>query len=231
MTYLGDYLGQLLSEIIMARAQADLETLRMAELYSSHPYLKNFPIPHLRLPTITLDLPYVAENIEKAPVNASPRGKIDTALMRKKFNALLTQTIALYNYDVDKKTTIEINRALDAFLKKTKVPQDIEIGVRFIATGMTEIAADVLKNKIKLSESQISQFNEFTNTLKQTTLTEFLSLRKTPPRIDVLLTNKELLDIKNPELFSHLHISITEQGQEWTTIESKGKSIDKLVPE
>ncbi len=46
MPNLGDYLGQLLSEITLARMHADLESIRIAELYAAHPLLRTFPFQH-----------------------------------------------------------------------------------------------------------------------------------------------------------------------------------------
>ena len=59
MVNLGDYLGHLLSEVTKARVQADMETLRIAELYASDPLLKNFPVPRMRLPNLELNVPVI----------------------------------------------------------------------------------------------------------------------------------------------------------------------------
>ena len=65
MPYLGDYLGHLLSEITNARVQADLESVRVADLYASHPLLKHMAVPRFRLPTITIDAPVVMRNMDE----------------------------------------------------------------------------------------------------------------------------------------------------------------------
>ena len=74
MPLLGDYLGQLLSEITIARMHADLETVRLAELYATHPLLKNFPVPHVRLPDVELELPVLIKTSEEAHPGQPPRG-------------------------------------------------------------------------------------------------------------------------------------------------------------
>lgn len=56
---LSDYLGHLLSSVAKARMQADLETLRIAEQYHSHPLLKHFPVPRVRLPKVELSIPVI----------------------------------------------------------------------------------------------------------------------------------------------------------------------------
>lgn len=56
---LSDYLGHLLSSVSKARMQADLETIRLAEIYKKHPLLQHFPVPRVRLPKVELNVPVV----------------------------------------------------------------------------------------------------------------------------------------------------------------------------
>src|SRR5260221_4991317 len=145
MPHLGDYLGQLLSEIVIARAHTDLETIRVAELYASHPHLKHFPVPHLRLPTITLDLTYAVEESEKMPEDGSPRGSIDPKAMRTSYGNLLTSTLARHKLIVNKKKREAINILLDDLAQKAKVPQGSAVALRFVAFAMTEAVTKVLR--------------------------------------------------------------------------------------
>ena len=86
MPYLGDYLGQLLSEIAIARMQADLETVRLAELYAAHPLLRTLPVPHLRLPEVALEIPVLIEASEEPRAGESARGGATLADMRLRFD-------------------------------------------------------------------------------------------------------------------------------------------------
>src|SRR3989442_8134315 len=76
MPYLGDYLGHLLSEITTARVQADLESVRIADLYASHPLLRHMAVPRFRLPNVTIDAPVVITRMEEAPAGQPVRGGI-----------------------------------------------------------------------------------------------------------------------------------------------------------
>lgn len=89
MPYLGDYIGHLLSEITMARVQADLEAVRLAEMYASHPLLRHMPVPHFRLPTLTLNVPVVIKDMEEAKPGDSPRGDVSLPAVRERFAKLL----------------------------------------------------------------------------------------------------------------------------------------------
>src|SRR3972149_4846767 len=229
MAYLGDYLGQLLAEIIIARAQADLETVRVAELYASRPILKHFPIPHLRLPTITLDLPYVAEDIEKKVEGGSPRGKIDLGTMQNTFITMVKNEAPDYNINISSGTEKKILQELKKFIKGAMLPDDISIAVGFLSEGMLNTTVNVLRSEMNNpSEKDLKNLTDFSNVFKEKLFNAFLSIRKSPPRLDVLVTKQQLLEVKNPELLSRIHLTISEEGREWTIIEIEGKPKDRL---
>jgi len=64
MAKLGALLGAILSEASAARVQADLESVKIAKMYESDPFLKQMPIPRFRLPEISIDIPIAIENEE-----------------------------------------------------------------------------------------------------------------------------------------------------------------------
>ena len=232
MPYLGDYLGQLLSEIVTARAHADLESIRVAELYASHPHLKHFPVPHLRLPTITLDLAYAVEQSEQVPVGESPRGTIDLGAMLKGFGTLLTAAIARHGIQLSKKTRDGIDASLVDFVRRSKVPHGSAVALRSAAGDMTDVVINLLLAATgRPSKRQSSDMRAFADDLKEAAYTEFISLRTLPPRVMVLVTKKDLLEIKNPDLLSRLHLTISEEGQEWTVVDADGKPRERLIPE
>ena len=57
MPKLGDFIGALLADVAQARVRADLETVRIAEAYSTNGLLKHLPVPRFRLPDLTVDIP------------------------------------------------------------------------------------------------------------------------------------------------------------------------------
>lgn len=69
---LRDYLGHLLAEITRAKAASDGESVRVAEYYSTHRYLRNMPVPRFNIPEITLDIPFAVDSVETASDAVSP---------------------------------------------------------------------------------------------------------------------------------------------------------------
>jgi len=60
---LSDFLGHILTEITRARVQADMESIRIAEMYANHDLLQHFPIPRVRLPEVEINLPVILGDI------------------------------------------------------------------------------------------------------------------------------------------------------------------------
>lgn len=233
MPYLGDYLGQLLAEVVIARAHADLETLRVAELYASHEYLKHFPVAHLRLPTITLDLAYVVDQSEEVPVKGPPRGGIDPEAMLKNFNDLLSAHLQEHHFEVDKKSREKLGARLRAISRKAVEPPQVgAVALRASANAMTDAATKSIRESApELSKEQQARLDAFAEEMREAAYGRFASLRDMPPRLRVLVTKKELIEVKNPELLSRLRLTISEEGQEWSIVAGDGQPRERLIPE
>src|SRR5207244_4136858 len=112
MPYLGDYLGHLLSEITTARVQADLEAMRVAEMYASHPLLRSMPIPRFRLPNVTLDVPVAIDQLEPAnPVGTG--GQTVSAAIREEVAGLLTHSLEIAGIELTTAERAVVDRAVD----------------------------------------------------------------------------------------------------------------------
>ena len=70
MVALGDYIGLILSELTIGRAQADVESVRIAEIYSTNKILKNFAVPRLRFENVEITMPVAIDKVEPAEIDA-----------------------------------------------------------------------------------------------------------------------------------------------------------------
>jgi hypothetical protein len=93
MPKLGDYIGHLLSEITIARMQADIEAIRVAELYADHPLLRNMPVPRFRMPDVEIDVPVVVKDMEEPAPGESPSGTPPIDAVRKTFDKVLASQL------------------------------------------------------------------------------------------------------------------------------------------
>ncbi len=62
MADLGDLLGSLMSGLIRARKMADEQTAALAEYYKHNPLLEGLSVPRIRIPELTIDMPFLIED-------------------------------------------------------------------------------------------------------------------------------------------------------------------------
>jgi hypothetical protein len=76
-----------------------------------------------------------------------------------------------------------------------------------------------------------ARLEEFAREFSAELHAEFLSRRKPPPRLHVLVTTSELREAGPPELLPRLRMTISEEAVEWTIVDTEGKPSARLVPE
>jgi len=229
MPHLGDYLGQILSEITIARMHADLEAVRVAEFYAGHPLLRNMPVPHFRLPNVEVDVPVVIKQMEEPLAGEPPRGAPTLADMRKAFDKVLTQRLNKERIRLKPDHKKKLNSMLDKKVVSLTQPIEIAIDVNRVADELANEASQTLtESGGPVDPARRPKLEE---KLKEAARVEFLKLRKPPTRLQALVTTAEIREAGPSEAITRLHLKITEEAVEWTTIESNGRKQDRLVPE
>jgi hypothetical protein len=233
MNYLGDYLGQLLAEISMARMQADLETIRLAELYASNPLLRTMPVPHMRLPEVELDIPILVQSSDGAREGESVRGGARIGDMRLKFDEQLVIFLSKARVKLSATENTTLRAALEERWEMTRAPMEISIDVQSVADDLCATTVKVIK-RLKCfgsgkAEALISPSleNEFRDRVRM----DFLKLRTSPPRLTVMMTCSDLHAAGASECLARLRLKVAEQGMEWARIESDDGESFTLVPE
>ena len=228
MPNLGDYIGHLLAEITIARMQADVESVRVAELYSNHPLLKSMPIPHFRLPSVELDIPIAIKEMQEQP-NKTPRGAPTLEETRKTFDKTLVKTLIAEKIrltpEQNKKLTVALNRTT----KSLTQPPQVAVDINRIAN---ELAITAAKTIAELDGSvDIKIQNKLETNLKESARTDFINLRKPLSRLQVLVNTSEIREAGPNEIITKIHLKLTEEAFEWTSFESEGKKQDRLIIE
>lgn len=219
MPYLGDYLGHIVSEITIARLQADLETARVAELYATHPLLKHMPVPHFRLPSVTLKVPVAVAKMEEAAGEA-PRGALDAGSVRTAFRHALDGVLKREGIALNTAARKQVDAAIDKTMTTT--------ADHAYLSGSAVTLADDLTRSVVGALPQVQQRQA--GAIQSAARTEIARLRQPPPRLHVAVTTAELKEHPQ-EALTHLNLSISEQGVEWVTIESEGQTTSRLRPE
>ena len=229
MPHLGDYIGQLLSEITISRMHADIEAVRVAELYATHSLLRNMPVPHFRLPNVDVEIPIVIKEMEEQRPGVLPRGTPFLADMRKAFDKVLMKRLREEKVRLRPEYSRKLNSVLDKKVSYLTLPTEVSIDVNRAADELSRAASLILTESGGPVDS--ARRPELEQTLKKEARIEFLKLRKPPPRLQVLVTTGEIREAGPSEVITRLHLKISEEAFEWTTIESDGQKQDRLVIE
>jgi hypothetical protein len=229
MPQLGDYIGMLLSEVTIARMQADIETVRLSELYSSHPLLKNFPIPRFRLPNIEMDIPVVIKKMEESSTGELPRGTPTLPELRKSYDELLINTLKEREITLKPEMLSKLKVELDKKMSLLSKPREICFDVKRIADEFTNSTFEIL-SEFGISKDLLS--SKLESNIRESVQLEFLNLRKPVNRLNVLINTSEIKEAGPNDIITQIHLKITEEAYELTSIESsEGIKMTKFVME
>jgi len=237
MPYLGDYIGNLLSEITTARVQADIEAVRVAELYASHPLLKHMPVPHFRLPTVALDVPVAIKEIEEVGKEPALASDVVLRSIRKNFEQVISSRIRQSGIKLSGVQAKNLRRDVSRKFADFKQPSGVPLSMTHIADELVFTTAKVLREPLREGpkemedRSKLERIEKLESELKTELYTEFSKFLKAPNRLNVAITTAELREAGSSEVMANIRLSITEDAFEWSVIESDGKSQSRLVPE
>ena len=237
MPYLGDYIGHLLSEITTARVQADMEAVRVAELYASHPLLKYMAVPHFRLPTVTLDVPVAIKEIEEVGKEPAPASAVVLRQIRKNFDQVTSSRLKHAGIKLSDVQAKNLNREVSRKFADFKQPSEVPLSMTHIADELVFTTVKVLReppreeHEEREDRSKLKRIEKLESELKTGLYMEFSKFLKAPNRLNVAITTAELREAGSSEVMANIHLSITEDAFEWTMIESDGKPQSRLVPE
>lgn len=226
MTNLGDYLGQLMSEVVIARVHADLESVRVAELYASHPLLRHMPIPRVRLPEIQMEVPVVIDGSGSSAPNESPRGGTSIDEGRKQFDKVLATHLRNNKVRLRANQREALVKALDAEEQRPDVPIEIKVDTNRFADRFTDAAIGVLGESV--SDEKLRDLKAG---LKDDARLALLSARSAPPRVTASVETSAVREAGPEDKITRLQLTIREESMELTTIESDGETTERLVPE
>lgn len=226
MPKLGDYLGQLVSEITIARLHADLEAVRLAELYASHPLLRHMPVPRFRLPEVQLDLPVVIEQMDEPRPGESARGGASAKQLRKSFDTVLAGKLRTSRIRLKTDQREELNKVLDAETARLEQPAEVAVDTNRVADGLSMAASNCLAQLLDPGRVQ-----ELAASLRDDARLSLLRSQPAPPRLYALVTTKEVRESGPEQNITRIRVTLSEEALELTQIELNGETQDRLVPE
>lgn len=225
MINLGDYIGQVLSELTIARVNADLEAVRVAELYSQHELLKHFPVPKIRLSEFDAELRFLILVADNPPMDNKLAQKIG-----ENFKKSAIEVTERRNIQLTEKAKLKLGKMVDVRVLEIEGSTTRRFDMPSMATRMAPIIGNVLGDS-GLEKETISELQAEIASLTRDSIMSELSDK---PRLKVAVTSKELKEA-NPDSITTISLKATEEGLEWTQItfdsEDGKNSAWRLVPE
>ncbi|MCG3207123.1 MAG: hypothetical protein FOGNACKC_00723 [Anaerolineae bacterium] len=230
MPNLGDFLGHILAETTIARMHADLEALRVADLYASHPLLRHMPVPRFRLSDFEIDLPVVIDQMDEAK---DDKLYLRGGIIKEQIDGAFTRALSAQLLKHDIRVPSDLLKNIGDIVK-----QRIEslTAVKEIAVDASRVASDLTKSVTQLILKSGGDFDRerlrlFSDELRNAARLEILAERTPVPRLQVLVTTREIKEAGSPEINGRLKLQIYEDCVEWALIERDDETLERLVPE
>lgn len=236
MANLGDYIGQILSEVTLARVQADIEAVRLADMYATHPLLKTFPVPRFRLPTVTINVPVAISDAPAATKAGAPRAALNVAQMQKAFETALNAQFKRGGLKLPAAARARVVAAarerfsklapLDAL--STSAVHVADTASAAVSQALADVKAGAKPDARADTKADARERDQFVEDLRAAARMALIRLLPTPARMRVVTSTAKLRELGPEELLMRVRIDITEQGMEWRGEDAGGK---RLMPE
>jgi hypothetical protein len=216
---LGDFLGTLLAELVVGRAQADAQALAVAkQLYRGDEFLRTFPVPRFRLPTVTIRVPVAVRGPGADVAGSGAIGAPYTPIQVREatLRALAVELRrANLSLPVQARDAVRgsVDRTVTGLIGRREPP-----GLHETAVAMADAVRSALGSEAALVESELTF----------AILSQLVQAKLSSPRLDVAVTAAELKEATHT---MSLDLTVREEAVEWTAIETDGKTHDRLVPE
>lgn len=223
---LADFIGQLTSAITRARLQADLEAVRVAEIYASHPHLRHFPVPRFRLPDVEITAPVVITEVEGPNLAGVAADKLKREDIESVTEAELGRFLKRKNINLgdDQRSSIieRARRRISEIDRTDEVAADVGSMSRAISRSLMADLIDIVgEDKLK----------DWRRELEMSLRVGLLNKRPNPPSVKVLAETAQLKAASAEGLLVNLKLKISEDGMEWTMIDRDGEVSEQLIPE
>ncbi|MCZ8228461.1 hypothetical protein [Flavobacterium sp.] len=234
MIKLNDYLGSIVASFTNAKIMSDLQTVKLAEEYAKHDYLKHFSIPRMRIDDVEMTIPIALdeiENISKPPVIGFDSLKINTLVY-----SFLLEKIGVLKITKEPSRLLQTETAkqVGVLEKQIKLANSHgpvsgfskEIVVYFLRI----IEKYALVNKEVLAKMNIELLSKdlIAVVTKEITINKEVEALA---NLNIVVEASKLRELKSENLI-FIKLKISENGMEWSRSENANGEIEsKLLPE
>lgn len=250
MVKLGDYVGMILSEMTRARAQADIETLKLAELYATNKTLRNFAVPRVRLQNVEITTPLVIDKQDEAALEAYGR-PVKISEVRTAVDDAISVNLEKHSIKLSAADTTAVKKSLDErsgvvarrftaartqpAAGRAAQPAEETISLTDTKNIADEYAAQVDSTLRRLKEQPAYKnidADRISAEVKADLRVRIANLRPLPPRLEVMVNTAQIKETAAKELVTYVKFTVTEDSMEWAEYQSStGEVKEQLVPE
>ena len=226
----------------MARVQADLEAVRIAELYANHPLLKHMPVPRFRLPTVRFDVPVLISG-EEADSGGTPPQRLDADKSATRFMGILEAVLDDHDRKLLPEDRDTVRQAAAAVLAEhLELPPDVAGSITGPVNELIKIAIRTIRERLEAERDAggaetapkdpdllLSRIRE---RLRRRVMTAFIRFITSPRRLEADMITSHVKEAGDRELLARVRMEVTEDGVEWATVmDPDGELAERLVGE
>lgn len=234
MINLNDYLGSIVASFTNAKILSDMQTVKVAEEYAKHDYLKHFSIPRMRIDDVEMTIPIALEDIENQTKPAIIH--FDSVAINKMVYALLLEKtrVTKITREPAKLIQVEITKNVSTLEKNIKLLSTHE-PINSFAKEMTLFFVNIIEKYAVVNKDIFAQINQEVVAKELTqALTQAIEIKKENlalSNLNIIVEASKLRELK-PENLILIKLKISENGMEWSRSEnSRGEVESKLLPE
>jgi len=231
MVNLKDVVTTILNDMASARVETDIESLRMAEVYSKDDLLKNMPIPRMRIKNFTLTLPIAIDKVDERHL-ADARKPFTINDVNNTAYKTLTTVLAQNGIKLSRTDIQNVKSSLkDRIEKLAKNKSWMMTQAKPLSDEIT-MTVDPFIQKASAQHLNVNDIKKSSREFRAELRTSLLSIRPPLPNLDVLINTTSLQNISEKEKLVHITLNVDETGLEWAVYESgTGETRERLVPE
>ena len=222
MADLGNLIGSLMTGLIRARQMADEQTAALAEYYKQNPLLEGLSVPRIRIPELTIDIPFLVEDhIEGKTAELEDTSKV-VAAVDEQIKKTITKTNLKVEPVLQKKVLNEIKSQIVS-LKQAETPITQETLTRRINTAVIDTLS---QSKQKLTDTQKE---EITKVLRNTLSSISISKKPVAPSVVANIKTADVKERSSSTNVVRLKITMKEEGLEWATQTSETGDVTRTL--
>jgi len=227
---LGEILGAVLTAVAHARRLADEETVAIAEYYKQNPLLAGMSVPRIRIPQFDVDIPVVIDRFKGAT-----RGK---AASPEDVSAAVTESLRKEADRLDDEDPNALALTFEPVFRERLTSVLSREGSRAPSLAAEEVSRVAEESLIKaLGHDRADRLDReklahIIGGVRAEAAKAAIIRPSIPPQMTVSVVTSNIKDLADPNSVTRIHLSIREDGVEWSTTERPdGTTRGHLIPE